>query len=346
MRCDAGPPGPRGARESGSTPEGPRADQPAVAASDQVLDPVVAVDGGQSSTRVALVRGGQRVASGAGPGVPAPARERGPARIAEAVAAACADAGVDPSGLALAAGLTGLAEASGHVDEVAAALRARLGVARMRLAGDLVTAHLGALAGASGAMVAAGTGAVALAVGPDGASARVDGWGYLVGDAGSGFAVGRAGLRAALRDHDGRGGSAALAHRARGRFGALEALPGRLHAEADPAGVVAAFAPDVGAAAEAGDPVAAKICAEAAHDLAVSATTAATRALPAHEPSTVAWTGGLFALGARVREPFAAAVRERLPDAVVQAPSGTPLDGAAQLARGGGQHAGLVLHED
>ena len=67
-----------------------------------------------------------------------------------------------------------------------------------------------------GAVVASGTGVVTLAVGRT-ELARVDGWGYLLGDAGSGYWLGRAALDAVMRAHDGRGDATALSAIALGR---------------------------------------------------------------------------------------------------------------------------------
>ncbi|MYS50866.1 ATPase, partial [Streptomyces sp. SID6013] len=75
---------------------------------------------------------------------------------------------------------------------------------------DAVTAHAGALGGRAGVVLAIGTGSVAVGIGADGTYARVDGWGPLLGDDGSGARIGTAGLRAALRAHDGRGPATAL----------------------------------------------------------------------------------------------------------------------------------------
>ncbi|MFD5651250.1 hypothetical protein [Streptomyces sp. NPDC127039] len=53
----------------------------------------------------------------------------------------------------------------------------------------------------------------------------VDGWGPLLGDDGGGARIGTAGLRAALRAHDGRGPDTVLLDAAAGLFGDLERLP-------------------------------------------------------------------------------------------------------------------------
>jgi N-acetylglucosamine kinase-like BadF-type ATPase len=92
---------------------------------------------------------------------------------------------------------------------------AELGVP-MVVSNDAVTAHLGALAGEPGAVIVAGTGAIALAAGPHD-WARADGWGSLLGDDGGGFWIGRRALATALREYDGRGavvgGGLAAPHR-------------------------------------------------------------------------------------------------------------------------------------
>ena len=64
---------------------------------------------------------------------------------------------------------------------------------------------------ADGLALVAGTGAVAMRVTDRHCTATVDGDGWLLGDDGSGFWIGREAVRAALRMADGRGGPTALA---------------------------------------------------------------------------------------------------------------------------------------
>ena len=68
----------------------------------------------------------------------------------------------------------------------------------MVVTNDAVTAHLGALGGEPGAVIVAGTGAIALAAAPEG-WARADGWGTMLGDDGGGYWIGRRALALALR---------------------------------------------------------------------------------------------------------------------------------------------------
>src|SRR5690606_36062144 len=77
------------------------------------------------------------------------------------------------------------------------------------VASDVVTAHAGALEGAPGTLLIAGTGAAALGVDDDGVR-LVDGWGPDLGDLGGGSWIGREGVRAALRARDGLGPATAL----------------------------------------------------------------------------------------------------------------------------------------
>lgn len=102
-----------------------------------------------------------------------------------------------------AAGLSTLGEALRA--KLPGALEREFGVGQVALVADAVTAYAGALGSTPGAVVAAGTGLIA--IGTDLTRwRRADGWGHLLGDCGSGAWIGRAGLEAALRAYDGRPG--------------------------------------------------------------------------------------------------------------------------------------------
>ena len=64
-----------------------------------------------------------------------------------------------------------------------------------------------------GVAVVAGTGSMAFARGTDGRTARAGGWGPLLGDEGSGYALALSGLRAAARAADGRAQATLLTDR-------------------------------------------------------------------------------------------------------------------------------------
>ncbi|MFF8595631.1 N-acetylglucosamine kinase [Streptomyces sp. NPDC015220] len=211
--------------------------------------------------------------------------------------------------------------------ELPGALARELGVRSVALAADAVTAYAGALGPRPGAVIAAGTGLIA--VGTDLAGwRRADGWGHLLGDCGSGAWIGRAGLEAALRAHDGRdGGSPALLVRAEEAFGPMPGLPGRLYPRADRAAVLASFAPQVAACAPT-DPVAAGVLRSAARHMAESA---AAVCPPTGEP-LIAPTGGLFRMGDPLLVPLAEELAARLPHARRVTAEGDPLHGSVRMA--------------
>jgi N-acetylglucosamine kinase-like BadF-type ATPase len=237
-------------------------------------------------------------------------------------------ASVEAAEIAAAAiGATGMASLGGALRErLPVALREALGVGRLALAADAVTAYAGALGTRPGVAVAAGTGLIALGTGGGiGGWRRADGWGHLLGDCGSGAWIGRAGLEAALRAHDGRaGGSVALLERMTQVFGAAPTLPGLLYPRDDRAAVLASFAPEVGRCA-AHDPVAAEILRQAARHILEAA--AAVR--PGDE---IALTGGLFRMGEPLLAPLRGLAPQLVPGARLVSAEGDPLRGAVRIA--------------
>ncbi|GAA1376405.1 N-acetylglucosamine kinase [Streptomyces beijiangensis] len=214
--------------------------------------------------------------------------------------------------------------------ELPAALASSLGVRRLALAGDAVTAYAGALGQRPGAVVAGGTGMIAL--GTDLTRwRRADGWGHLLGDCGSGARIGQAGLEAAMRAHDGRrGGSVPLLARLTSVFGPAGDMPGRIYPRTDRPAVLASFAPEVAACAAEGDPVALGILTEAAGHIAEAA--AAVCPPAGAGECEVAFTGGLFKMGDPLLVPLHAELAARLPHATPVPAAGDPLSGALLIA--------------
>ncbi|MGW2182161.1 N-acetylglucosamine kinase [Streptomyces sp. NPDC001732] len=242
--------------------------------------------------------------------------------------------GADDAGIgAVAVGAAGMATLGGQLRaELPSALEKAFGVRRLALAADAVTAYAGAVGLRPGAVVAGGTGMIAL--GTDLRSwRRADGWGHLLGDSGGGAWIGRAGLDAAMRAHDGRrGGSAALLARLEAVFGPAPELPGLLYPRTDRPAVLASFAPEVAACAG-GDPVAAGILREAAGHIADAAAAVCPGAGADGGPCEVALTGGLFRMGDPLLLPLRAELAHRLPWARPVPGSGDPLTGALVIAR-------------
>ncbi len=258
---------------------------------------ILAIDLGQTSCRAAA--GGRRAEGAGAPGLAAP----GGVRAAEAAILAVArELGPINEVIVGAAGASAAPDAARALGD---ALLVSLRAERVAVTSDAVIAHAGALGGKPGVVLIAGTGVVALAIDADGALRTADGWGSWLGDEGGGAWIGAAGLRAALRAHDGRGPSTALLEAARARFGAPETWPAQLAGAA----AVASFAPEVLAAA--GDAAALAVVSAAAEALAATARAVGN--------GPVAMVGGLAGI---------AALRERL-DLVPAV--GDALDGALRL---------------
>jgi len=227
----------------------------------------------------------------------------------------------------IALGMAGYPDLVESPEELATAIGRAVSARRVVLANDALTTHVGALGGASGTVIAAGTGAIAL--GTDHASTwtRADGWGVLLGDSGSGAWVGHQGLSSALRAADGRrDGSHLLLEGLSDRYGSVDRLVRAVYSTESPSTILGQFAPVVAEAARNGDLVARAIWANAGRHLAA---TAAAAALPG---KPISWGGGLFAAGELLLEPFLNALKRACPGVVATPPQGTSVDGALELA--------------
>jgi glucosamine kinase len=295
---------------------------------------VLAVDAGQTEIRAALADGERGPPSTVtAPGVLRMGGPVGPDQVAAGLMAAVSELGPLPKPAPpVGVGLSGFeAAAEEDLRRVGELLRERLAVERLAIASDGLTSLLGALGRDDGAVVAAGTGAVAVARRGE-RLAKVDGWGALLGDAGSGFAIGRAGIDLALREADGRGGSAALLRAAERRYAPVPELSERIYAAEVPTRAVAAFAADVAASAQEGDEGALAILADAAAELASTACAALAHLFETGEPAVVSYAGNVFRAGPVLLEPFSRAVAAKRPGTEVRPPAADALAGAAILA--------------
>lgn len=130
----------------------------------------------------------------------------------------------------------------------------------------------GAFPNETGIVLIAGTGSIALGRDRHGETARAGGWGYLIGDEGSGYDLGRQGIQAASRAVDGRGLQTSLVSALLAHWGLDEPyqIIERVYRERDKA-TIAECARLVFAAAEAYDPVAVRLVQDGAAELAMAA---------------------------------------------------------------------------
>lgn len=277
---------------------------------------LLGIDGGGSRCRAALADADGRVLGTAEAGAANVWTDAEGARysILEATGGALAAAGLAeaPGDLVAVLGLAGA-----NLPEAAARIAGLLPFARMRIETDALIALRGALGTRDGLAAMLGTGSV-FGWQRGGRIGIVGGWGFQLGDQGSGARLGKALLERALLAHDGlvpgsallaalvdeAGGAAALVVSMRG------AAPGRF----------AALVPRLVAAEAAGDAGAAAVLG--------AATAEVSAILAALDPGgrlPVCFTGGLGAI-------YAGRLAEELGARRIAA-EGSPLDGALALAR-------------
>ncbi len=98
---------------------------------------------------------------------------------------------------------------------------------RVLVVNDALIALVAGAGDDPGVVIVAGTGSIAYGRDASGRAARAGGWGYLLGDEGGGFWIGRAALAAVVRQFDGRGPATLLTRAGPRRAGADE--PDRSH---------------------------------------------------------------------------------------------------------------------
>ena len=300
----------------------------------------IGVDGGGTHTR-AVAAGEDLVPKGRGSAGPANAATRPfprvVAAVSEAVTDAAREAGIDPADAeGIACGLAGI-DTAGIAPRVVAALDETWGRGKTLVTNDARIALAGGVAGpveGPGIVLIAGTGAIAFGRGTDGTEARAGGWGSIIGDEGSGYAIARRGLAAVVRSLDGRGPPTRireLLFASEGMTSSDELLH-RIYRTDGGAADVAAYFPLVMAAAKEGDAVALGILAEAGDELALAAVTVIRKLRLEREAFDVATVGGVFSAGELILGPLRAQIHSTAPGARLHPPVHPPEIGAVRLA--------------
>jgi glucosamine kinase len=228
---------------------------------------LIGADVGGTKTAVAVSDGEQILGRAEGAG--------GAVRPGRALASAGIIAEIVRQALAVSGRLTGdvlLVGAAGagreqEREELRKALRSENIAGKVAVVTDIEVALAAAFADGPGIVVSAGTGSVAVGRDREGHRHRIGGYGWQMGDEGSGYAIGRAALGAVSRAVDGRSPRTALSDRilSATRSADFDALV-RWAAGASPA-EVAALAPHVLDIAEHGDTLAKGIADYAAREL-------------------------------------------------------------------------------
>lgn len=164
---------------------------------------------------------------------------------------------------------------------------------------DAITALYSGTLGEPGIVQIAGTGAITYGINQEGKRSRVGGWGHYFSDEGSGYAIGRDGLKAAFMAYDGMEQSTQISDLLLSYFQVkdLPDLISDIYQDVNPKEKIASLSKIVVAAADEDDAVASHIITENAVHLGQSIVTLARNLFPIKghtETIPIVLTGGLF----------------------------------------------------
>jgi len=206
--------------------------------------------------------------------------------------------------------------------------------ARVIVVNDAFIALTAGALDAAGIVIIAGTGSIVYGRNHRGEAARAGGWGYMLGDEGSGYWIGREALVAVMRASDGRGPSTALTAGILEHFQVADVslLPTIVYDGDSPQLRVAALAPLVQTAAERGDTVAVRIRERAADELVLAARSVASRLEMRGDSFVFVLSGSIFRLVPSLFDELQPRLTEVAPRAAIERLAREPAAGAVWLA--------------
>lgn len=199
------------------------------------------------------------------------------------------------------------------------------------LRGDHVAALYGAVGGV-GLVLTSGTGSICCGRNANGEDARCGGFGNIIDDGGSGYAIGRDILSAVVRALDGREAPTALTASvsALQKWRDIPTMLNTLYTERCDKSEVAALARLLPPALDAGDAAAVRIAERAADELALLITATARKL--SMTSGRAAFTGSILENISVIREGVARRLNACLPDIIVSEPISDAAHGAALMA--------------
>jgi glucosamine kinase len=213
--------------------------------------------------------------------------------------------------------------------ELRNALESRFADANVEVRDDAYIALRAAVPEGDGAVVIAGSGAIAYAE-KDGSGFRSGGYGYLFGDAGSGFGIGAAAVDRLLRAYDGRAPRDAFTEELEAALGvsSLGETLQKVYAAEAPARALAQLAPIVIDAAGRGDRSASKIVQQAAAELNSLLKAAIASASLAGSNAPIAFSGGLLSASSLLTFLLETRLLNDFPDMPILKDNPPPAEGA------------------
>ena len=218
---------------------------------------------------------------------------------------------------------------------VVRAIMRRIGYkARVLVVNDALVALEAGAPGQPGVVIISGTGSICYGRNAQGQAARSGGWGYVLGDEGSGYWIGRAALRAVLRAADRRGPETSLTPLLLAHFG-VDRPQGLIHqvyhSNLKPA-AIGVLARAVHQAFAQGDEVAIGILRGAANELESSAMSVARRLELVGGSFTFILAGGIFNAVPWLKDELSRRLPVVAPQSSVRLLEGEPARGAIRLA--------------
>jgi glucosamine kinase len=287
---------------------------------------VVGVDAGGTSTLAALAQDGKCVRTHTGPA--ANPSSRGIVAASDVIAQTITDAltNVLPQAIFVGAAGAGREEVA---QAMAQALRSRFSGVRIAVRDDAYIALRAVVPSGDGLVLIAGTGSVAYAE-HAGIPYRAGGYGYLLGDEGSGFAIGSAAIRLLLRSYDERAPRDAFTGGIAARLEAKSAMDvlARVYGNPDAVTLIASLAPVVLEAANGGDRSANKIVQTAALELAETVRTLAKRSGLIETEAPIVFAGGLLQRNSLLTYLLETRLRNELPSMPIRKEPIEPYMGA------------------
>jgi glucosamine kinase len=216
--------------------------------------------------------------------------------------------------------------------------------ARVMIANDALIALVAGVAHDPGVVIIAGTGSIAYGRNAQDEAARAGGWGYVLGDEGSGYWIGRHALRAVVRHADGRGRPTALTPHVFAHFGvsrAQDLVHAIYHRNLRPS-AIAAVTRAVQHAVDEGDEVALNILSVGARELAGCAASVVRQLGLGDGTFTFVLAGGTLSSVPRLTAELEPMLRDLAPRASIVRLQREPALGAVTLAIAEAQGVGRL----
>ncbi len=215
---------------------------------------------------------------------------------------------------------------------------------RVAVESDALAALAGAFGNKAGIILIAGTGSICFGMDENGNVFRSGGWGYLLGDEGSGYSIGNQAIIAALKDFDGRGPGTELRQAVEMKYHleSVDQIIPLIYQNKIDRSAVADLASQVFDLAEKKDHAAAGIILKTGEELGRLIAAVARKMKSENSPLRVALIGGVFSRRDMLLDSMRGILQPDFPDAEIGDPVFPPCAGAAVLAL---KEAGIHIDE-